>query len=185
MEFSEHGNSHYTGFDEIHVPKGEMGISDDHKIELLLTAPVSTNTPYYISTHTVDMRLLRSTFLKHIRITYDEQDIDNLLKVYFGKVCLDVFDRSIEESIEKTTRFEKYLKKYASFFKQEEMDDVLFLKWNDILYLNPVELVRILSEYTSIPEQQFNIDLLLSWRNKTTQCITKINSLYNEVKIHG
>ena len=176
--FMKHGNSHRTGLDDITVPRGDMLDTDEYKLDLLLTAPIENNSPYFISTHLTDLSLLTSNFDKVIRITYDRDDIDELVNVYIGKVCFDVFDRDIVLAKRRGVMHMLYMINAAeSFSSGTSTDSILFISWKTIFHGNSAKLIKILSNFTKINKSQYNVDLVDAWKEKTRECISTVESL--------
>ena len=179
-EFMKYGNSHRTGLDDVVVPRGEMLDTDEHKLNLLLDAPIEDNVPYFISTHLEELSILESNFDKVIRITYDSTDIDELINVYIGKVCFDVFDRDLTLSKRRGVMHMLYMLNHKeSFVTGTTTDSVLYLPWKTIYHDDSSKLIKKLSKFTSIPVSQFNVQFLDSWKNKTQECISTVETLIN------
>lgn len=179
-EFMKHGNSHKTGLDDVTVPRGDMLDTDDYKLNLLLNAPIEDNVPYFISTHLVELPLLEANFNKVIRITYDSTDIEELVNVYIGKVCFDVFNRDVTLSKRRGVMHMLYmLDNKESFVAGTNTDSVLYLPWKTLYHGDSNSLIKTLSKFTEISQPQFNIDFLNTWKEKTKECISVVKSVIN------
>lgn len=182
MEFSKYGNAHKNGMKDIgSLPYGFL-TPDQEKIDYVLShlheqsmMNHSLVKPYYTSLHVQDIDILNNNFKKSIRITYEPDDIDELVAVYRGKWFVDSFDRNATIKMSDSVHLyfsKKNLNKMNKFFcKIENMTNVLFISWKELFKGNIDNLVTNLSTFTHIHTVNFSNEALIQWRDKTQHCI--------------
>jgi hypothetical protein len=136
----------------------------------------SIKKPYYTSVHIADLNIINTYFKKSIRITYDPDDIDELIKVFYGKWFIDEDKGRLWKNIK--ISFMSSAKTYQSkFTKLENMPNVLFVSWKELFKGNIEECISKLSIFTSIDKDNFSRESLMHWRDKTKYCIDKFTKI--------
>jgi len=184
IELSEHGNAH-KGLKEFFSPPYGLMQPDKDKIDSIFAFLEDTKTqtiyssikkPYYTSVHIADLNIINTYFKKSIRITYDPDDIDELIKVFYGKWFIDEDKGRLWKNIK--ISFMSSAKTYQSkFTKLENMPNVLFVSWKELFKGNIEECISKLSIFTSIDKDNFSRESLMHWRDKTKYCIDKFTKI--------
>jgi len=181
ITLSEYGNVHFTGFKDIPGPPWGVDRADIDKINMILTTTPRTNLkPYYTIGHIVNVDLLSQYFKKFIRIIYDEDDIDEITRVFVGKWGID--GENLKNSpahlnyylFENRNRTEFYMN-YFSY--DEKYNESLFVTWKELYHLESNILINKLHSFTNIPVENFSTDMIQTWRNGTTLGLEKLNNL--------
>lgn len=173
IELSEHGNAHSFCIKDINSPPSGLLISDLFKIKYIFSQlPLEgLEKPYYTAAHIGDMNTVNSYFDRSIRITYEVDDIMDIAKVFYGKFIIDggknkksIKDISLEHH--------RWLNEFS--FK-DNMPNVLFISWKELLNGNVVDLISKISIFTDIDKDRFLPESIMHWRSKTQMCIEKFN----------
>lgn len=174
FQLSEHGNMHSNAIKDIATPAHSIEYIDQNKINSIIEAPIdSTCTPYYTSSHIVDLQLLHTYFLKSIRIIYSTENIPEIGYTYVGKFFLDEkqYIKNIPMLYMMTIN---NLYKYQQHFTEQDIANVLYISWDE-LYKDDISLLLDkISKFTSIDIDKFNISNLIQWRERTSNCIKQI-----------
>jgi hypothetical protein len=186
IALSLYGNAHKDSMKDIaSLPVG-LDVPDQEKIDYVFSQlednhqeyPVMNHTlvkPYYTTLHIQDIDTINNNFKKSIRITYDLDDINELVAVYHGKWFIDEVNRNTAIKISDSAHLyftKKSLTKMNKFFcKIENMPSVLFISWKELFSGNIDELVTKLSTFTHINTTNFSSEALTQWRDKTQYCI--------------
>jgi len=174
---SHHGNMHENSLKDIPTQPTSIEDLDQLKIDSIINGKVPTKPScYYTSSHISDLQLLQNYFERSIRITYENTDILEISSVYIGKFWLD--QKSYTKDINALYKMSiNNLNKYQTKFYEQPIDNVLFISWNTLLHGDSLILIEKLSNFTQIPIENFNIDNLYHWRERTRLCIKKIHKL--------
>lgn len=177
---SEHGNAHLHSLKDLPMPLGGINMPDSEKIEfMLMNLPDdSYEKPWYTIAHIKDINLIAQYFTKSIRITYDPDDVDDLSNIVFGKWYVDdVLSGNIASNrIHNKSSIRLSLLGWANKFKKENIPNVLFVSWKELFNGNINELITKLSIFTGINTNNFSIESLIYWRNKTQDGIDKFSN---------
>lgn len=170
--FSTSGNAHF-GLKDIIAPALGMKDPDIEKIKIITdSSNIIENSikPYYTISHASDIELLLSYFKKVIRIIYDNNDIPELLKTYYGKYLQD--DLSTTMDFESFARNYNYTLIYWSQkFKHIDSANILCISWKELVRGDTTDLINRISTFTEIDNNNFSIPMLQEWRDKTERCI--------------
>lgn len=171
---SDHGNMHENALKDIPTKPYSVEQSDQVKIDSIFNTEIaSTYSPYYTASHIVDLQLLQTYFARSIRITYENTDIPEVSYAYMGKFWMD--QKSYKKDISNLYKMNVIsLTKYQPKFSKQLIDDVLFISWNDLYVGDMSSLIQKISNFTLIDKNNFNINTLCLWREKTSFCIDKI-----------
>lgn len=174
---SYHGNMHENSLKDIPTEPTSIENLDQLKIDSIIKGKIMVDiSPYYTSSHVSDLQLLQNYFERSIRITYENADILEISSAYIGKFWLD--QKSYKKDINVLHKMSiNTLNKYQPKFYEQLIDNVLFISWGTLLYGESSVLVEKLSNFTQIPIENFNIDNLYHWRERTALCIKKIHKL--------
>jgi hypothetical protein len=174
---SYHGNMHENSLKDIPTEPTSIENLDQLKIDSIINGKIMVDiSPYYTSSHISDLELLQNYFERSIRITYDNNDILEISNAYIGKFWLD--QKSYKKDINVLHKISiNTLTKYQSKFYEQLIDNVLFISWDTLLHGDSLVLIEKLSNFTQIPMENFNIDNLNHWRERTRLCIKKIHKL--------
>jgi hypothetical protein len=186
IALSVHGNAHQNNLSDFIIPKnsafGPCAQHDPLNIDamLKLTGKEGSVPVYYPAMHLMNIELLLNTFDKVISIVYDIEDISDIALIFYGKFYLDEPQSNNNISFSHRYVTTKITLKYSHrFFKEYESDNVLNVSWKELFHLDTNILVRKISAFTRIPEENFNISNLLEWREATSQCLDKVSSTLN------
>jgi len=174
---SYHGNMHENSLKDIPTEPTSIENLDQLKIDLIIQGKIIAKlSPYYTASHVSDLELLQHYFERSIRITYENDDILEISSAYIGKFWLD--QKSYKKDINVLHKMSiNTLNKYQPNFYKQPIDNVLFISWGTLLHGDSSVLIEKLSNFTQIPIENFNIDNLNHWRERTTLCIKKIHKL--------
>ena len=180
---SEHGNAHIHSLKDLPMLPGGINMPDTEKIEFMLkNLPNDTSEkPWYTPVHIRDIKLITQHFKKSIRITYDIDDVDDLCNIVFGKWYVDdvLSGNIISNRTHSKLSMRQGLMGWSKQFKKEDIPDVLFVSWKELFKGNIDELITKLSTFTGIDSNNFSIESLTYWRNKTQDCIDKFSNQPN------
>ena len=185
MNFSVHGNAHGNDF-KYHGSNNTVNVPDIKKINEVIDQKLTRfpNNVWFPNIHLADLDLARSTFQKNIRITYECNDIPELLNVVTGKVFKDLMFATDQQIGIFRIGKENQLKNYQPLFTKTDYSDVCYITWKELLYGSENQLIQSLSDYTSIPLNNFNSNNLHNWRKKTIESIETMNK-YNQRSEYG
>lgn len=187
VDFSKYGNAHYSHKEMPAITLGNTmtGSLDNSIFELLSTSkPIDSNStpPYFYPCHMKSMNRIIETFEKSIQITFARGDVDELVLVYFGKWWLDT------EKNQLTKQNNQILKAFAVDYKVHltkflpiSDPSILSISWHDLYRGDATELIQKLSNFTSIPKENFLIDKLIEWRRLTKDGIEELSTQINEL----
>lgn len=176
LPLSKHGNVH-DGMKDIYGPKLGLKSSDIEKINFLLDKKnlVDTATkPYYAIAHLVDTKIIEQHFTRYIRITYDEDDIDEISKIFFMKCYVD---NNIAESNSAQKKYKMILSLWKNNFIQEKNSNALYISWKELYKESSSKVISKLSNFTNIQKEKFSETMLEQWRIKTTESIQIFSGL--------
>lgn len=182
MKFSTNGNAHSCTLD-ITIDNKLHSYSVDQLDYLLSRGKGISDMPYYIPIHYFDKLILddqvTDKFDKLIRITYTESNINDILCAFIGKYHMDERGMTLPIIKSKVNILTSTYKFFIERFKISDLK-VLDVSWNHLLYNDIDILLTELSEYTTIPKDNFCIENLLEWRNKTHQCIKNVKYIIGD-----
>ena len=175
IKLSEHGNAHLFSAKDIIGPVQGLLTPDLDKIKYIFSQlPLSgLEKPYYTAAHLANISTINSYFVRSIRITYDIDDILNIAKVFYGKFIID--GERHKKSIKNISAEHYHWLEEFSF--KENMTNVLFISWKELLYGNVIDLISKISIFTNIDKDRFLAESLTHWRNKTQMCIEKFTNI--------
>jgi hypothetical protein len=209
--FSTNGNAHNLLKD---AADGLNAIDDEKRLNAMLncTPILNSKEPYYIPTHYNNLDQLKQYYSKIITISYDYiTDARDISASLYKKLITDVFYNHPHDVIEEDKTWTKNKLKLPKdrvlieLFKEKisttiyfpwtefpSTDQYLCIKLYDLLYKDPEELITIVSDWTTHPNQNWDRLALIKWRTLTllaieqaykedtrtdiwTQTITKLN----------
>lgn len=182
MTFSTNGNAHSCTLD-ITTDNKLHSYSTDQLDYLLSKGKGTSDPPYYIPIHYSDKLILddlvTDKFNKLIRITYTQSDINDIVCAFLGKYHID--ERGMTAPIIRS-KFSIITSTYNFFLERFKISDskVLDISWNHLLYNDIDILVNELSNFTTIPKDNFNLENLLNWRSKTLQGIENVKYIIGD-----
>lgn len=190
ISLSTYGNAHRDSMKDVASLPAGFDISDQTKIEYVFTQLESDPQgypgtkhplikPYYTALHIQDINKINNNFKKSIRITYDHDDINELVAVYHGKWFIDEVNRNITPKMSDSAHLyftKKNFNRMNKFFcKIENMPNVLFISWKELFKKDIGDIVTKLSTFTHIDIANFSSEALINWRDKTQYCIDTFN----------
>jgi len=171
IKLSEHGNAHSYCIKDVIGPTGGLLTPDLVKIKYIFSQlPLSgLDKPYYTAAHLLDMNTINSYFSRSIRITYEVDDIIDIATVFYGKFIIDCEKpkKSIKNISAEHYRF------IEEFSFKENMPNVLFISWKELIIGNVNDLISKISTFTGIDKDKFLPESIVHWRDKTHRCIAK------------
>ena len=175
VKLSEHGNVHTFCIKDINCPVQGLSTPDLVKIEYIFSQLPYTGSikPYYTSAHLIDINTINYYFSRSIRITYEVDDIPDIATVFYGKFIVD--EGKTKKSI-KNILAEPY-QWINKFSFKENMPNILFVSWKELLNGNINDLISKISMFTNINKDKFSTESLIYWRNKTQYCIDKFKDM--------
>ena len=176
IKLSEHGNAHSFCVKDIIGPGQGLLTPDLFKIKYILSQLPSDGStkPYYTTAHLIDINTINSYFSRSVRITYEVDDITDIATTFYGKFIVDC--KKPKKSI-KNISVEHY-RWINEFSFKENMPNVLFVSWKELLNENVNDLISKISIFTDIDKDKFLPESLMHWRDKTHMCIKKFNNIY-------
>lgn len=123
--------------------------------------------PFFTTIHGNEILELQKYFKKIIHIYYHEDDYSKIAFIFISKWNADNKNESPSEYKTKVLNHVKNLKLYNHFYKEKNDKNVCCISWKDMFVNDPNILIEKLSKFTYIPENNFYIDNLLLWRDKT------------------
>ena len=174
FQLSEHGNMHSNAIKDIATPAHSIEYIDQHKINSIIEAPINSNiTPYYTSSHIVDLQLVHTYFLKSIRITYTTENVPEIGYTYVGKFFSDEkhYIKNMPVLYKMTIN---NLYKYQPQFTPQTVPNVLYISWDELYKDDISSLLVKISKFTSIDIDKFNISNIKHWRERTNNGIKQI-----------
>jgi hypothetical protein len=174
IELSEHGNAHTNCLTDIVGPMHGVRKPDIIKINYLIDQVQQVKNiekPYYTFAHLTDLNLINLYFKKSIRITYEHDDINEIVNVFYGKYYYDWIKKVESKELYKNL-YKNGLNFYLNKFTEvENVPNILFISWKEYLRGNIDDLIYKLSTFTDIHVGNFSKESLIHWRNKTQYCI--------------
>ena len=169
VKLSEHGNVHTFCIKDINCPVQGLSTPDLVKIEYIFSQLpyIGSVKPYYTSAHLIDINTINSYFSRSVRIIYEIDDITDIATVFYGKFIVD--EGKTKKSI-KNISAEPY-RWINKFSFKENMPNVLFVSWKELLNGNIKDLIDKISIFTNIDKDKFSTESIIQWRNKTQYCI--------------
>lgn len=186
IRLSHFGNAHYgLQRDMKHTPWGIEDVPSSQHIEHILAQQPENldNAPFFVTAHILDLDLALETFEKVIRVTYDEDDMDEINKVFLGKFGLDDYKIKMTPKDFLVFRMKSYVRLKPYFTRRPELEPrVLFVSWKELVHSDATTFIKKLSDYTNIPSENFNLENLLHWRGVTLLGVDEINQLIADPK---
>ena len=187
LKLSKYGNAH-TQFKEVHIPAYSIDTDSFMQVNHLyqmLPKKAESNPPFFVSCHIRDHLIVADRFEKSIRITYEKDDIDILSKVMLGIYALESLDISTDDTATLQNLLRQYVGKYNRFlpyFQNQSTDNILCVRWKDLIQNDPDDLILKLSNFTGINKERFDVTHIVAWRDATVKGIEEIQALVNVAK---
>lgn len=170
ISLSDFGNAHNFPLIEIAQPMGGLWKTpDEEKIEFLLDQIPSIGAikPYVALAHIVDLELAQKAFYKVIRITYDLDDIDELVPNYLGKFYLDQEQNKTVTPKDVNLRQLAFKLDHKLFTEAKNYPNVLYVTYKELAHIDSDVLNKKLSNFLNLDVDAFNVDNLIAWRRAT------------------
>lgn len=181
LQLSKHGNAHNSIWVELsgsksgpYSPGQPASSTDEEKIKHLLSGtPVKNSVPiYYPFDHIIDLKLCTMFFEKAIRITYEKDDINDVIYSYVGKYHIDTARKNANDIFNLKLVSQVHISNYLKHFSTtDKIPNVLYISWRELVYDDPIILIEKLNNFTKIPNENFSIENLIKWRKATHSCI--------------
>lgn len=182
-KLSEHGSAHFGLFKELGTtPWGiEERTSAEH-IEWIESKSIENyDEPLFVTAHILDLDLALEHFDKVIRLTYDEDDMDEINHVFLGKFGLDDFKIKKTPNEFLIFRMPTYIRLHPNFTRRPELEPrVLFVSWKEMYHYDLDVIITKLHHFTEIPKNNFNADAFNHWRNVTRLGVEHVKSLVEQ-----
>lgn len=176
-KLSEHGNSHRLRSMHMAVAPYPAKLTYNDLLSVWHLPPENERIyPYYCGTHISEIDDVLSYFDKIIRVTYDLDDIDDLVPIFVAKRLLDdniIPKDDIDKIKQGIATHRHFLTTQQQFFvdRPDLVPKVLCVSWKEILKYDALILIKKLSDFTEMPIEDFNYDALIAWRNATIKCM--------------
>lgn len=161
--FSPHGNAQYMIRDLPQISHLNFNTAKENIKNISNNLP--ENITYYIPLH--NYTLYNDYFSKIINITYKASSILKLIKVFKYKWLIDSNDfppENIDKECRQQLRF--YIER-LKFHSKNYLPNVLDLDWEFEILGDPVDLIIKLSNFTLIPQVNFDKNTLVEWQTLT------------------
>jgi hypothetical protein len=177
ITLSKNGNAH-SNLEDIEPCTLGIPNSDIDKITHIMNANVLGKVaPYFVSLHLKDLNMFSKYFNKIIRITYEDDDVEDLAYIFVMKNNVDIGEITDLDYLTKFNQRKLFLKMYQPYFKHlESNDNILYVRWKEIYNGNESELINTLADFTSIPKINFNENLINNWRHVTKASLAEIQN---------
>ena len=162
-ELSKHGNAHRVVKDPIPTPPSTVVTESSLIIDKLLNTPANDKVSF-VAVHINNVTLATLYFSKIIKTFIEEQNkLEVAISFYLKLVADELSCRSDD-----TARRILFMNEFPELInKGSDSTQVLDIGWEEIVRGSEVALVKRLSDFTSIPEANFNVQNLLTWREIT------------------
>lgn len=190
-KLSEHGNSHRLRSVHMAVAPYPAKLTYSDLLSVWHLPPDNEKVyPYYCGTHISEIDDVLSYFDKIIRVTYDIDDIDDLVLIFVGKRLLDdniISKNDIDKLKQGEATHRYFLTTQQQFFvdRPDLAPKVLCISWKEIIKNDASNLINQLSNFTEMPIENFNYDALITWRNATFKCLNTMKQLYATLNTEG
>jgi hypothetical protein len=181
LRFSKHGNSHLSMND---VPMiGGTEIPDFYQIKYLLGLSKSVaSDKVFAPIHLIELSEVLKVFHRAIRITYQQDDIDEISKIWIVKWGIDSQFMSYKDA---TTYYKFSVRQLTNNLNSFQEDASLservhYLSWKDIYKDDVNALITKLSSFSGYKHENFYTDKIIDWRDRTNKCIVLANNLLGE-----
>jgi hypothetical protein len=149
----------------------------------------------FLAYHSINSKELMEFAKKGILITYEKDDIDDILTVILGKASIDGHHNPINKEryhISKDdlqslkllyNRHYSLLTDYYSSFQpiNDLGNKMLNISWKEIMYSDVNELIEKLSKFTGFEINNFNSKVIQEWRRLTLYCIADLEPLKQQI----
>jgi hypothetical protein len=155
----------------------------NEQISELLNYVNNDEMPIFCCCHILDIDELVKNFEKVIQISYDKEDIPDIAYAYTAKIGID--DNNNQEinnlsNLVKSCAMSNF-KIITKFVYRCDLEPALLnITWKE-LYQNDIDsLITKLSNFASLPRDNFNKDQIIEWRTRTNDGIEKVKSLLGD-----
>lgn len=178
LQFSDYGGMHTLK--HLELPGHMHAITENivTKLEYIKSLQFLDNyseryPPYFTTIHEPAVNVLEY-FDRVINITYQIRDTNDLTACFIMK-----WGRDIRKSA--SGHYAEQAKLYTDkhhLFKPIKNENVCNVSWTELFYYTDLDpFISKLSLFTGIPTNNFNIENLISWRNKSKETISLVNKL--------
>jgi predicted restriction endonuclease len=144
-----------------------------------------TDKIYYWPLETVKIDSVMIEFDRCVKITYTENDIDEIANVFYikwgfegNRLKRQLSGRQPDYQTWRVQR-DSVLHWTNKFFcpDDEYGDRILNVSWYELYHANVDDVVEKLSKFTGTPSEKFNKDFIVCWRERTHFGLSKIDQL--------
>lgn len=149
----------------------------------------------FLAYHSINSKELMECAEKGILITYDTDDIDDILTVILGKAGIDGHhspgDRQHyyipKEDLQSLAllynkHYSLLTENYSCFQPINDLGNkVLNVSWKELMYEDVNILIQKLSKFTGFEIGNFNSKVIHEWRQLTSYCITDLEPLKQQI----
>lgn len=162
--FSYHGNAHAIPSNIIHLENLNTEANKQKILEI--SKKLYNETIIFAAVHSYK-EFEENFFLKYINITYRLSSAINLSKVHHYKFVVDEnVSKELIESVFERNIISYYLKR-NKFHQHIYKKNICNLDWESEILGNPELLINKLSKFTNIDRNNFDLETLTIWQNKT------------------
>jgi hypothetical protein len=169
IKFSKFGNAHLSTTD-FFLP-GDFTNSVDKQIEKILSVD-TPSPPYHVGMHLRDIDRVMDVFQRAIRITYSQNDIEDLAAIFLGKWGIDSNFCNLDDLENFQLTYRKrifFLNKNLEYWQPKNNfgDRLLYISWRD-LYKNSIDdLTKKLSTFIGFKFDSIVVEKIAEWRSLT------------------
>lgn len=206
IKFTKYGSAHLlqryfiywinmTDSPDIHVSEYLNYARSISHFELEADRKDKSHEWIFLAFHSIHVKDIMKHATKGVLITYDNDDIPEIMKAFIGKSCLDghhlptgdYYHTPIEDITSLTNTYNKHystLSEYQSYFNAVHNfdDSLLNLSWKELMYEGIPVLIEKLSKFTEIPSYNFNTTAIHEWRKLTSFCISDLSALIQQLQ---
>lgn len=127
-----------------------------------------TSAPYFYTTSTINPNELSDEVYKMIQITFDEDDVDLIFRLYCAKNYA---------LVNATPLHQLYLEIYNSQIRISNIpkkQNIMFLSFKELMFGDVEPLINKLAEFTGLDPLKFERKLLDEWRSKSLEAADAI-----------
>lgn len=185
---SEHGNAHSIGMlgIEVFTLSYDTTTTVDTQIQDILNFnnnmdnSLQKEGPHYCSGHIIGVDKLLNCFEKAVLLSYDEDDILDTSYAYIAKHAID--DNKLNFTEIKKLLYgiiRVNIEDMCDFISRTDLEpNLLNVSWKELYKGDINEFVKKLSDFTQMPEDNFRVNDLIEWRNRTSNSIEKMRKLF-------
>lgn len=160
LEIALHKHTLETPLDQkiLHIKNSDLS----HKLNVF--------PPFFTTIHAGNLSEVKNYFNKIIHIFYEENDSVVIALIFLCKKYIESNSHSIQHI--KTNLLYRAIPNFklnSKTFCYDNVNNVCNISWKDLFVNDPNNLIQKLADFTNIPNENFYVDNLLMWRDKTKQ----------------